>query len=301
MGTSYIPNTATFVVLWLVAFVLAFLPAAAVASWAIWMRRRDARRSPLTTELHHLPGESAGSWAETLHEKGNDRLALSMAIGPIVVAMWALMRINPRSVHFGWFEGWLLIGILIVSFLSARSALKLMRERRNYLDGLIAERATAQSLAPLISMGCAIYNDIPGENFNLDHVVIGPDRVYMVETKSRRKPPQRSKQNAHVRFDGHALQFPGWHEAKPLDQVRAQVRWLADYLYRTIGERVRVEGVLALPGWFVSQTVPTVDVHVINPGMHKFMADCKGARMPEPQRRRIMTALEDRYRSGQKA
>lgn len=71
--------------------------------------------------------------------------------------------------------------------------------------------------------------------------------------------------------------------------------WLSDHLYRKTGERVPVERVLALPGWYVTCSVPSPNLHIINPKMCNFMADGKGTQIPEPQRCRIMTAIEECY------
>lgn len=281
--------------LWAIGLAIALLPTALLVLWVIWQRRSNARRSPLTTDLHHLPGEQAGNQAERLMEKANERLLTATLIGPAVLVAWAFQRIDLRLIHFGISEGILLLCIVIVAFWSARSGVSLLQQRRRYLDGLAAERATAQDLAPLIAKGCAIYHDVPGSVFNLDHVVIGPGKVYMVETKSRQKPAGKGAEKAQVKFDGASLVFPDWRDTAMLDQARGQARWLAEYLYRKTGERVRVESVLALPGWYVTSTVPHAEVHVINPKMHNFMAEGAGSPMPEPQRRRIMTAIEERY------
>ena len=285
----------TSVYLTVIGFVIAFTPIALLTLWLLWKKRSHDRRTPLTTELHNLPGERAGVQAERLMDKANERLLIATLIGPIVLVAWAFQRIDPRLIHFGWGEAILLLFVAVVAFWSAKSGVMLLQERRHYLDGLAAERATAQELAPLIARGCAIYHDIPGDDFNLDHVVIGPHAVFMVETKSRQKPVGRGTEKAQVKFDGVALAFPDWRDTQMLNQVRAQTRWLADYLYRKTGERVRVEPVLALPGWYVTRTATTADVHVINPKMHNFMADNGGAPIPEPQRRRIMTAIEECY------
>jgi hypothetical protein len=278
-------------------FAIAFLPTALLALWIIWKKRSDARRSPLTTELHHLPGQQAQHQAERLMEDANERLLLATFVGPAALIAWAFQRIDPRQIHFGWGEAVFLLFVIVVAFWSAKSGMKLLKERRQYLDGLSAERATAQELAPLIAKGCAIYHDVPGASgFNLDHVVIGPDKVYMIETKSRQKPAGRGAKKAHVKFDGATLAFPDWRDDKMLDQARGQARWLGDYLYRKTGERIRVEPVLALPGWYITRTVQNADVHVINPKMHNFMADSTGVPIPDSQRRRIMTAIEERYR-----
>lgn len=185
--------------LWAIGLAIALLPTALLVLWVIWQRRSNARRSPLTTDLHHLPGEQAGNQAERLMEKANERLLTATLIGPAVLVAWAFQRIDLRLIHFGISEGILLLCIVIVAFWSARSGVSLLQQRRRYLDGLAAERATAQDLAPLIAKGCAIYHDVPGSVFNLDHVVIGPGKVYMVETKSRQKPagkaPKRRRSN----------------------------------------------------------------------------------------------------------
>ena len=283
----------------LVALAVGFLPALLLTLWAAWRRRAHARRSPLTSELLHLPGEQAQIEADRLMERAGDRLFITVLAGPFVLAVWAVQHVDMHSIHFGHEEAVLLVFVLLLSGFAAWSGLKLLRKRRDYLDGRAAERATAQALAPLTSWGCAIYHDIPAGKFNLDHVVVGPSAVFMIEAKSRRKPAGRGKEKATVKFDGQSLGFPGWHETAMLDQARAQTRWLADYLYRKTGERVPVEPVLALPGWFVTTSVPTPDVHVINPAMRNFMADGRGTPIPEPQRRRIMTAIEECYGQGQ--
>lgn len=288
-------HTSTLVLLIVIAFASALLPIGLVVLWAIFSRRAHHRRSPLTTEFHHLAGEYAGNQAEHLMEKANERLAIATLIGPLALAAWAFRRVDPHFLRFGLSEAILLVIIGVIAFLAARSGVKLLLTRRQYLDGLAAERATAQELAPLIAKGCAIYNDVPGEKFNLDHVVIGPAKVFMIETKSRQKPSGRGAANAQVKFDGNALIFPDWRDTRMLDQTRAEARWLSNYLYHKTGEPVRVEAVLALPGWYVTCTVATADVHVINPKLHDFMASSDGKCISEPQRRRIMTALEERY------
>lgn len=285
----------------LIALAVGFLPALLLTLWAAWRRRADSRRSPLTSELLHLPGEQAQIEADRLMEAAGDRLFITVLAGPFVLAVWAVQHVDMHSIQFGHEEAVLLVFVLLLSGFAAWSGLKLLRKRRDYLEGRAAERATAQALAPLNSRGCTIYHDIPAGKFNLDHVVVGPSTVFMIEAKSRRKPAGRGKEKAAVRFDGRALEFPGWHETKMLDQARGQTRWLSDYLHRKTGERVPVQSVLALPGWYVTCSVPSPDVHVINPKMCNFMADGKGKAIPEPQRRRIMTAIEECYGQGHAA
>jgi hypothetical protein len=274
------------------------LPLFVLVLWVWWRRRTDRRRSPLTTELHNLPGEQARQEAERLMESAGDRMIIAVLIGPLALVGWAAQAIDKHLLRFGPAEFVLLVIVVAVACWAAWSAGRKLRERRNYLDGIAAERATAQALVPLQSKGCVVYHDLPADGFNLDHVVVGPAAVFMVETKSRRKPATRGKESATVRIDGEALDFPDWRDTRMLDQTRKQTRWLSELLYRKTGERVPVEAVLALPGWYVTCSVPSPDVHVINPKMCNFMAASKGVPIPEPQRRRIMTAIEECYSRG---
>lgn len=285
------------VLLVLVALAVGLLPVFSLLGWVWWQRRHAARRSPLAGELMHLPGEQAQREADRLADIADERLLVTALVGPMVLAGWALQKVDARSLRFGITEAVLLILVLIVGGWATWSASKVLRARRKYLEGRAAERATAQALASLVSKGCAVYHDIPADKFNLDHVVVGPGAVFMIETKSRRKPAAPGKASAAVKFNGEALEFPSWRETKILEQTRAQTRWLSDHLYRKTGERVPVEPVLALPGWYVTSSVPSPNIHVINPKMCNFMVDGKGKQIPEPQRRRIMTAIEECYSS----
>jgi hypothetical protein len=88
------------VILFVVVLAIALLPTVLLLLWVTWQKRSNARRSPLTTDLHHLPGEHAGSQAERLMEKANERLLLASLIGPAVLVAWAFRRIDFRKNHF---------------------------------------------------------------------------------------------------------------------------------------------------------------------------------------------------------
>lgn len=179
------------VLLVLAALAVGLLPVFFLVSWVWWQRRRDARRSPITDELMHLPGEQAQREADRLMDVADERMLIVVLIGPMILAVWALEKVDARSFHFGITEAVLLILVLIVGVWATWSASKVLRARRKYLEGRAAERATAQAMASLMSKGCVVYHDIPAGKFNLDHVVVGPGAVFMVETKSRRNdlPP----------------------------------------------------------------------------------------------------------------
>ena len=47
----------------------------------------------------------------------------------------------------------------------------------------------AEVLDGLRAKGCAVFHDIVEGGFNVDHVVISPHGIYVIETKTLRKPP----------------------------------------------------------------------------------------------------------------
>jgi hypothetical protein len=82
------------------------------------------------------------------------------------------------------FAGW---GIVLVAILSAATSLfELPSSVRAWRIGADGEERTARLLAPLEAEGFVILHDrrLPGRRENVDHVVIGPPGVFVVETKS---------------------------------------------------------------------------------------------------------------------
>lgn len=54
--------------------------------------------------------------------------------------------------------------------------------------GRDGEIAVSQTLNKLRADGYEVLNDLQGEDWNIDHVLIGPSGVYTIETKTLRKP-----------------------------------------------------------------------------------------------------------------
>jgi hypothetical protein len=130
------------VLLVLVALAVGLLPVFFLVSWVWWQRRHDTRRSPLTDELMHLPGEQAQREADRLMDVADERMLIAVLIGPMILAIWALQKVDVRSFHFGVTEAVLLLSVLIVGGWTTWSAAKVLRARRKYLEGRAAERKT---------------------------------------------------------------------------------------------------------------------------------------------------------------
>lgn len=260
---------------------------------------RDDRRSPINLALHHQAGEQLRRAVEKANDTFSESMTLVAILGPLFMLAWLLVRME----HFDWTQlqlglgdGLLAMFALVMwgglTWRTIAAGRRLRRLRR----GLRAELATAQCLTPLIAEGCYVLHDVPGDGFNIDHVVIGPQVVFAVESKSRMKPAKGGKDSARVQYDGKLLRFPEHAETKPLDQAKAQARWLQRELSGAVGEDIKVVPVLSLPGWFVDGRGNRDDVVVCNPLNPAFMLrPAFGEAMEPALRKRLLHALSKRY------
>ena len=81
----------------------------------------------------------------------------------------------------GWLAG-LLAGVAMAFFI-------LMRETPppwigQYLTGAVGEEKTAKAVEPLLRAGWFIAHDLDRGRFNIDHLLVGPAGVFVLETKN---------------------------------------------------------------------------------------------------------------------
>jgi len=158
--------------------------------------------------------------------------------------------------------GWLFIlvvALLMGSFLwmiwKARMVLEFTADVRKWRFGLRGEQAVAERLTDrsLAAAGYSSFHDVPGEgDWNIDHVVVGPGGVFVLETKARpRRRATRQQQEHVVRFDGRKLQFPWCYDDKVVEQVERNARWVREFLAAFPPKNVPVHPVIVVPGWYV--------------------------------------------------
>ena len=260
---------------------------------------RDRRRSPLNSQLWNQPGEGLRRRLATIDERISDVALYVVLAAPGLLIVYLIPRVNPTQMQLRWSDGYALVVCAAVLAYALTRLHKHALHRRNVRDGLAAELTVAQYLIPLMAEGCMVFHDVPAEQFNLDHVVVGPQAVFMIETKSRKKPEARGADAAKVAFDGKGLKFPEHIETAPLEQARSQARWLSNYLAGAAGEPVKVVPVLALPGWWVdlSPAARSSDLVVSNLKNPKFLLNpAYGAVMSNSLRTRVAHAITSRYR-----
>ena len=125
------------------------------------------------------------------------------------------------------------------------------RRIKNLKQGRDGEQIVAEQLDVLKRDGAHILHDVPGNDFNLDHVVISSKGIFAVETKTLSKPHGKAK----IVFDGSKVFAAGRElDRNPVEQVSAQVTWLRCILKESTGKDFLVRGALVFPGWWTEST-----------------------------------------------
>jgi hypothetical protein len=279
-------------------FVGAILLIGIVLDWRA--RKPKDRRSPLTRHLLRSPGHTLMLHVEDL---SSDVFAAVMILSIIPALYWAVF-ISSRYYGASRPGDWApfiytaaAAGIVIYFSMKLR---RMLKERNRLRLGLDCEMAVGQELNLLMLEGYHVFHDIPAEGFNIDHVVVGPNGVFAVETKGRSKPNRRGgKEDATVTFDGETLKFPLSVEKGPLIQARRQATYLSKWLTAAMAEPVQVYPVLALPGWFIERK-KWGDVLLLNGKDYRVIAAQKKAvQLSDALVKRISHRLEELCRDVQ--
>jgi hypothetical protein len=286
----------------LVPIALAIVPLLAMVG-ILWfwikMRGRTGKRNPLTRDLLRSPGESLRDQLEEQWLNTCAFMTFSPAWALMVYAMYiSHVAFGGRSLTaagLAFYVGLIALGVgyacwKVWQILKARQLLRL---------GYEAEVAVGQELNELVRLGYYVFHDLPAEGFNVDHVAVGPNGVFAIETKGRSKVESRDDggEGWKVTYDGKRLIFPSWSEADPLDQAIRQAKWLRDLLRSAVGDAVPVQPVLVLPGWFINRTsgegIPVLNGKQLVNYIPKLGS---GARLENSLIQRIVHQLDQRCR-----
>lgn len=127
--------------------------------------------------------------------------------------------------------------------------------------GVLGERIVATQLAELACEGHIVVHDLQCANMNIDHLIIGPKGIFVVETKMRSKPVDKrivvAVEGEGIRVDGGPL------DSSPIRQVRMGMSLVRDKLPVSPD---RVKGYVVYPELWVQGQSPS-DVAVLNDKM----------------------------------
>lgn len=224
----------------------------------IWQKRRKGRRTPFPeqTRLLRTAGETQ---LQLIHKYDEDLLIWVLLAAGVPVLIAAILLTVTALLPGALQRPWVIFSalMLVVAFVGGlRLFVGKARERSYRYLGYYGERLVAEHLDVLKATGWQVFHDIPcvnnGREFNIDHVAIGPQGVFVVETKTRRKGgAQPGFDDYKVFFDGRDLSWPWGKDSHGLEQAERNAVWLASMLRRDAGREVYAVPVLALPGWWV--------------------------------------------------
>lgn len=154
----------------------------------------------------------------------------------------------------------IMLPVLVVAAVKVFRGIKKAKQLRLGMEG---EQAVGQTLERMRAYGYEVFHDIPAEDFNVDHVLIGPAGVFVIETKTVSKP---IRGDFHVRYDGERVLVNGHTpDRNPLAQARAVADHVRKLLANTLERQIAVRPVVLYPGWFVEKQPRGVEVWVLNP------------------------------------
>jgi hypothetical protein len=146
-----------------------------------------------------------------------------------------------------------LIALLVSGFAIYRVFI-VRKHIKNIRLGINGEKTVAQFLEVNRDNEWRLLNDIPVKEinsvcFNLDHVLVTPKGIFVIETKTIRKP---AAGGGKIAFDGKSISINGGRpNDRPIVQVRAACEWMREFLKRETGKIYDIKGVVVIPGWFV--------------------------------------------------
>lgn len=290
---------------WWCAMIGLFAPfvALCLAMWLHERHREVSKSSPQQEKLLRPPGYSSAAKLDAILDQIVTRIILALGAG--AMAGLSVQGLADVLSQFG--PCWLLLipGAVFVLLAGAcawltADLLRRLRDAENWRLGLRGEQAVAEKLAEVAECGYRAYHDIQGDgNWNIDHVVVGVQGVFAIETKTRRKPRGQRSGQARYRttLDGQIVRFPNGSDKKAVPQVLANARWLADYLRKKTGEPVFVEPLIAIPGWWVDGSGQESPVKAMNATYLMGYLRGRPATLDRAQVTRIKTALEEKCRT----
>ncbi len=239
--------------------------------------KRTARRSPIKGPIARQPGQGLN---EYLVSFSNEEIL--RAVLPVGFVIWwfsieLIHRYTQRSTPL-WLLGLLFVATLLFSIMRIRRCWNTMRKIQRGIDG---ERYVAQIIErDLIPSGYRALHDLPfekdGRKFNIDHLLIGPNGVFCIETKTWSKP---FRGETIATYDGSEILLNGVSRCgNAVGQARALAKFAEEQIKKLTGISVKVHSFVVCVGWFVRRTcAEPPDVLVVNEeALSAFVKACRG-------------------------
>ncbi len=188
----------------------------------------------------------------------------------------------------------LLVGFLLYGTHKLRRLDAKKKRLQRVYTGL---QMVAQEINGLMSSGYQVYHDFPSGRFHIDHIIVGPNGVFTIQS---RIPScfDGAVERRHfvIKAMGKELRAAKTTDAVSIRTTAIHAAWLANWLLTAAGEAVRVQPLLTLPG-FTIDAVDTADVIMADPAriVGVVRTTCVNPLTPETIQR-LCAEIEIKYR-----
>lgn len=289
---------------WLPHIFLLGMTVSVLGVYQLWLylERRKARRNPFTKDFLRSPGESLQSELDEVRANIMENYSLILFLPVLLMAAYFATQMNGASYSSPLLSFFLGGSVAIYYLYRLIGNLKKSKKLRLGVEG---EKAVGEELNLLMLDGYRVFHDFPKENGkkgmtpNIDHIVIGRNGVFAVETKARSKGKKGQGADAvKIRFDGKSMTFPNGNiTSAPLEQAGIHARWLSRWLQSVIGESIQVTPVVVYPGWWVDRVAPVRDVYLLAGGeVTKSFKTLPGESLAPDKMQRVVHQIDQRCR-----
>ena len=247
-----------------------------------------ATRSPIKKPVKRQAGQSLRDYLTSFIDD-----QLFFCILPVIFSLfWLAIEYLPPTPH--WLV-WLFFVFSIVN-LAVRFP-RIMRRVKRIRQGCDGEQYVAQIIErDLLPEGYRVIHDLfidkGKRKFNIDHLVIGRNGVFCLETKTWSKP---GRGQTIATYDGSKILLNGVNRCgNAVNQARALAQEAHDQILKLVGISVKVTPFLVCVGWFVEKTFAGIpDVLVVNEeGLGAFIKKCPGSLEPDDVERIYQRLME---------
>ena len=227
--------------------------------YLLYSARKNQRQSPFTEDILRSPGHSVRLELELKSVK-----LLELYIVYIGGSFLALLCFGTAdTIVFKLLCLFVFIGLTVYSL---KKLPALFKDVTNLRLGAEGEQYSGAELNLLMRSGAFVFHDIPYKYGNIDHIVIGNNRAFAIETKAVSKPQNNNTKNHIVKFDGKQLHFPHKVVTDPIEQARRHAEHLESAIQKRCGVRFPVMPVVSLPGWKIEiGSSGPANILIINP------------------------------------
>lgn len=178
--------------------------------------------------------------AQKLDEKIDDINYKFTSISIIVTTVFSIFSI----LISGWF------GLLNIAFILFWSSWYI-KEVDNYKLGRDGEKAMAQYLHMIAREGknIYIYHDIVSERFNIDHVVLSKQGIFIIDTKTYSK--QKKSKNIISSYGKNLYKNKDKIDKDLIYQIKGQAKWLNEQIEKELNKTYEIRCIIAFIGWYV--------------------------------------------------